>query len=251
MSLPLGGRKTIWTASRYAVLNLTRWTMLAGMLVFLLSAILALHEALNFQDRVLELAGNDLDRARRVLGVLHDTVENPDRYPEDRELPYAAIAVKLDRLSKVQETLTGFTMPPAEAEADTAISDERADADPPPADAADADARADAGSAGAIDGQADRAGGDAAAQWQAASNRLKLSIADLDDTLKTGDPARRLLEALHHARRHIRTLAAFRGSIPSSDDGTMMAPGAAHAAPRPTDSRMARTASSCSWWWTS
>ena len=76
-----GFRRTAATA-RYAVLNLIRWSILAGMLVFLLTAILALHEALNFQDRVLELAGKDRDHARRVLGVLHDTLENPDSYPE-------------------------------------------------------------------------------------------------------------------------------------------------------------------------
>ena len=109
----LGSRpKSPLTTARYAVLNIVRWSILAGMLTFLLAAILALHEALNFQDRVLELAGNDRDRARRVLGVLHETLENPDSYPEDRELPYASIAVKLDRLSKVQETLTGFVIPP-------------------------------------------------------------------------------------------------------------------------------------------
>ncbi|MEZ5933357.1 MAG: hypothetical protein R3F54_15685 [Alphaproteobacteria bacterium] len=231
LSVPLRGRETAWTTLGYAAQNLTRWILLASMLAFLLSAILALHEALNFQDRVLELAGNDLDRARRVLGVLHDTLENPDSYPEDRELPYASIAVKLDRLSKVQETLTGFAIPAAKTEdaSDSSQQDAKNIGSSTSNDASPNE-NADAESAGSTDNEADHASDDAAAQWQAASNRLKLSIADLDDTLKAGDPARRLLEALHQTRNHIRTLAAFKGSIAEADRSSLPSPGTAYAA---------------------
>lgn len=204
--------------ARYAGLNLVRWTILAGMLAFLLTAILALHEALNFQDRVLELASNDHDRARRVLTVLHDTLENPDAYPEDRELPYASIAVKLDRLSKVQKTLTGFNVP---------ASPEPETIDPPNDPAAGTVRREETPGKETAAQAASIA--DPSAQWQAASNRLKLSIADLDDTLKTGDPARKLVEALNLTREHVKSLEDFRGSTETAADDTFQ-PGAAHAA---------------------
>lgn len=222
---PGSGPKGFGTTFRHVASNLMRWSILAGLLVFLLSAILALHEALNFQDRVLELAGKDLDRARRVLGVLHDTLENPDSYPEDRELPYASIAVKLDRLSKVQDTLTTFIVPPASPDATTtgsAVANTSPKTRENGAAKAAADPRAENGDRPVVT--------DAGAQWQAASNRLKLAIADLDDTLKTGDPARKLLEALDRTRGHIQTLSAFRGSAASKGDGVITSSGSAYAA---------------------
>ncbi|MGI9509434.1 MAG: hypothetical protein ACR2QJ_08815, partial [Geminicoccaceae bacterium] len=225
---PDSARKSIATTTRYAVFNAARWTILAGMLVFLLSAILALHEALNFQGRVLELAGSDHDRARRVLSVLHDTLENPGSYPEDRELPYASIAVKLDRLSRVQETLTSFdiTPPSTPPTEDPPVDQQNAGTmdtggqNPPP------DRR---GSAPESTSKAPMA--DLEVQWQSASNRLKLSIADLDDTLKTGDPARKLVEAFDLTRGNIQALAAFKGTIKVAADDTGYLPaGAAYAA---------------------
>lgn len=205
----------------YLMLNLVRWGILAGILVFLLTAILALHEALNFQDRVVELAGNNMDRARRVLSVLHDTLEKPEAYPEERELPYASIAVKLDRLNKVQKTLAGFEIKPelaVRSPAEDAVADVKSKpkvngAVLPASEVTGAGQLADGGDEGQTTGEPDPPAGSAASHWQAASNRLKLSVADLDDTLKAGDPARQLVEALAATRKHVQTLGQFKGSV--------------------------------------
>jgi hypothetical protein len=241
-----GASRKAW----YSVLNLARWGILAGFLVFLLTAILALHEALNFQDRVVELAGNNMDRARRVLSVLHDTLEKPEAYPEERELPYASIAVKLDRLNKVQKTLAGFTLEEQGKTVQPVPTGE------PPAEAALTAVKSGHGVNGkvAATGQAGASPSDdrgeeeeaqklelsttAATHWQAASNRLKLSIADLDGTLKAGDPARQLVEALAVTRKHVRALDSFKGSVEQAkDDQAPSTSGAAHAADSELDSK--------------
>ena len=60
---------------------------------------------------------------------------------------------------------------------------------------------------------------------------MKLSIADLDDTLKTDDPSRKLVEALDLTRQHIQALSAFEGTIETSVDETKQASfGVAYAA---------------------
>ncbi len=211
-----GRRPGFVTKTWHSALNLARWVILAGILVFLLTAILALHEALNFQDRVVELAGNDGDRARRVLSVLHDTLENRASYPEDRTLPYASIAVKLDRLSKVQKRLAGFAIEPAKA-TEPRADEVTAGADDTPSENDAVPVNAGGTGNQSTDGAGKGPGigqpGPAPKLWEAASNRLKLSIADLDDTLKAGDPARQLVDAFVETRQYIDALDAFKGSI--------------------------------------
>ncbi len=217
----------------HATFNLLRWIILGFILIFLLTAILALYEALNFQGRVMELTNGDHDRASRVLGVLYDTLEDPDAYPEDQVLPYASIAVKLDRLSKVQRSLSDFKLPEefTTTEPD-AIEPEQGEPERRDPEQGDDPAALVVGAAkGVIDdgvngpapairqppaeGESARAADpvDANARWQSASQKLARSVADLEQTLETGTPGLKLVSDLENARKHIGTLRRFSGSV--------------------------------------
>ncbi|MGI9434161.1 MAG: hypothetical protein ACR2Q4_04915 [Geminicoccaceae bacterium] len=263
---------------QYSLLNLVRWSILSGLLIFLLSAILAMHEALNFQDRVVALVSNDQGHARRVFGVLDDTIRNPENYPEDQLLPYASLAVRLDRLEAVQRQLDRFEITEVKVgDSDTFEANRRDESDarqnPGDRDQVDAEALVTAehsdralqdmadqvvinGQINALNGKfsdlqqpatattdqarADKAAIDqakavkAAADFEQTLKRLEVSVADLEETLKGGDPSLRIVGAFHKTRKHIKDLGGFRGEILSVDDQTVTStPYGAHAAEHP------------------
>lgn len=85
------------------VSNISRWALLGGVFVFLLTGLFALNEVMNFQSRVTELV-SDNGRARQVLVTLHNTRSVKER----DDLPFAALAVQLDVLAATAEDLRGF-----------------------------------------------------------------------------------------------------------------------------------------------
>ncbi|MGH6919946.1 MAG: hypothetical protein ACREJ0_19840, partial [Geminicoccaceae bacterium] len=91
----------------YVAGNLTRWLIIGVMFVFLLTMAIVLTEVMSFQDRVVRLVG-DPDRARDTVLMLHEIESSPDAYPEDQSLPFAALAVYLDRVRSAQEQLGRF-----------------------------------------------------------------------------------------------------------------------------------------------
>ncbi len=95
------------TKAYYAVGNLTRWLIIGVMFVFLLTMAIVLTEVMAFQDRVVRLVG-DQDRARDTVLMLHEIHNSPDVYREDQSLPFAALAVFLDRVRSAQGQLGRF-----------------------------------------------------------------------------------------------------------------------------------------------
>jgi len=263
-----GGRKPIRGLTKHVgstsynfVLNLFRWAVLGVILIFLLAAILALYEALNFQGRVLELTNNNSDRASRVLGVLYKTLDEPDRFSEDSELPFAAIAVRLDRLSRARQTLSEFNLPddsskalpvdgsadekaPAKQESEEVIADQDGPGQQAGGSRAEAEAGADSVSfakANGADGSPGQdldaaapnpadddeatAPNDPKALLKAASQRLILSIVDLDDSVKASHPKRRLVDNFRKTSEGLKELRKFKGSIDVVEEEKRLLPG--------------------------
>ena len=230
------------TKAWYSTLNLARWAILAGILVFLLTAILALHEALNFQDRVVELAGDDRDRARRVLSVLHDTLKNPGDYVEERNAPFASIAVALDRLDKAQRDLQRFEI----KEVTTTVTNDPPSGNVPdgketpelnvnhqPVQTAGLEKLKEDGSPSKRNAEVADSNvsvTEIAEEFKASLDRLKVSIADLDKTIESGDPDRRLVAALIEAKQDIESMKAFEGGPLIAEDAKPPAKGSVLAA---------------------
>jgi hypothetical protein len=87
--------------------NAVRWAIIALLFFFLLAMVITLTEVMAFQNRVVSLVG-DADRARSAVLMLHQIENNEEAYPEDETLPYAAIAVFLDRIRTAQNRLGQF-----------------------------------------------------------------------------------------------------------------------------------------------
>jgi hypothetical protein len=106
---PVKAGHPAWDGNKayYVAGNLTRWLIIAVMFVFLLTMAIVLTEVMSFQDRVVRLVG-DADRARATVLMLHAIENSPGAYPEDQSLPFAALAVYLDRVRSAQEQLGRF-----------------------------------------------------------------------------------------------------------------------------------------------
>lgn len=109
--------------------NTARWAIIGVLFLFLLAMVITLTEVMAFQNRVVALVG-DADRARSAVLMLHQIENNEEAYPEDQTLPYAAIAVFLDRIRTAQNRLGRFldikaVQPAPEEEDARQVNDER------------------------------------------------------------------------------------------------------------------------------
>ncbi|MEM7042694.1 MAG: hypothetical protein AAF543_07775, partial [Pseudomonadota bacterium] len=98
----------LWEAGKNTVLNSFRYVIIAGLFVYLLTAVVLLNDIMAFHDRVASDVGDDA-RARRAVLMLHKMHENPDIYPAgDAELPVGTLAVSLGSLRSTYEDLLRF-----------------------------------------------------------------------------------------------------------------------------------------------
>lgn len=98
-----------WEAIKNSFLNILRYVIIAGLFVYLLTAVILLNDIMAFHDRVKTDVGDDA-RARRAVLMLHKMHENPDRYPRgDAVLPVGTLAVSLGSLKSTYANLTRFS----------------------------------------------------------------------------------------------------------------------------------------------
>ena len=98
-----------WEALKNSFLNVLRYVIIAGLFVYLLTAVILLSDIMAFHDRVKSDVGDDA-RARRAVLMLHKMHENPDKYPKgDAELPVGTLAVSLGSLKSTYADLTQFS----------------------------------------------------------------------------------------------------------------------------------------------
>ncbi|MGI9420391.1 MAG: hypothetical protein ACR2RA_21430 [Geminicoccaceae bacterium] len=97
-----------WEALKNSFLNVLRYVIIAGLFVYLLTAVILLSDIMAFHDRVKSDVGDD-SRARRAVLMLHKMHENPDKYPRgDAVLPVGTLAVSLGSLKASFQDLRRF-----------------------------------------------------------------------------------------------------------------------------------------------